>query len=334
MKLASIITVVALSAGCAVTAAEEAGQSDSELRALTAQEVLGVIAYGETKDVDFTPAPRYRAFAFEGTRGDTVEAKVTAQDGTDPILWLTDAEFNTIALSDNPKPTDTNPLITRTLQKSGKFYLVFREMRFAPRAKFSVSLIKKDVVPVECDPDGEGIWDDDCVKPLGFDPFDPASCSGPALTADEATAKLGVTGGLNFEEGKAKIYYRTRQCSTVTGCSPWVRAHLMDIEMTSISAAVAPATGFSAVAKSRAKVKVDFTADGLAQFCVDGPFATVQGSEWTLFTDGTPGVCGSTVASPAAVTATCARFEVPTIKLRSIDPTQTTEYGAVLMARY
>lgn len=332
MKRTSIALLIALVAGCSAMAPEETGQTDeSALRALTAEEILGDIAYGETKKVDLTPAPKYRAFSFEGTRGDTIEARVIAEDGTDPILWLTDAAFSTVALSDNPRPTDTNPLIGRTLLKSGTYFLVFREMTFAPRAKFSVSITKTGSVPLECDPDGEGFVNPDCAAPLGFDPFDPASCSGPALTAAEATKKLGNTGDLT----DAKIYYRTRQCSVTEGCSPWVRAHGMDIPLTTLAATP---NGWSIIAAApRAKVKVDFAVDPgtMTRFCVDGPFATLKNSSaWSVFEDGTPGVCGASLASTPAVTATCARFEPSAIELGSSDSTRTTEYGAVLLARY
>ena len=65
------------------------------------------------------------------------QAQVVARDTTDPILWLADEQFNTISLSDNARPTDLNPLLNgRILPKTGKYYLIFREMNSAPSAKF------------------------------------------------------------------------------------------------------------------------------------------------------------------------------------------------------
>jgi hypothetical protein len=313
-----------------------AGQS--ALRPMTESELLGELIYGETKDIDYTPAPKYRAFAFEGKENDQIQAQVVSRDATDPVLWVTDDAWNVIAMNNDVKVTDANAQVMRFLPRTGKYYLVFREMNAAPRAKFSVSVRKLGALPFDCDPDGEGIFNPDCTDPLDVDPFDPSSCEGPTLSATGAASAFGVEGGLRLSS--SKIYYRTRQCKATNGapdCSPWVRAWGMDVKLTTIgSSGPELPDRWAITADTTRKVKVDFSLfDDTRTYCVDGPFTSLHGEGWTPFADGTPGICAATSASVAAkVSASCARFEPPPVRLRSGNPGYFTEFSAVLLARY
>lgn len=52
------------------------------------------------------------------------------------------------------------------------------------------------------------------------DPFDPSSCTGASMTADEAAARLGP--GATWKTfGAFAIAGRTRTCNTATGCPAW-----------------------------------------------------------------------------------------------------------------
>ena len=53
------------------------------------------------------------------------------------------------------------------------------------------------------------------------DPFDPASCQGPAFTQSDAIKYLGV-GGTAAPIGNYSVNTRVRTCSTITGCGAWV----------------------------------------------------------------------------------------------------------------
>ena len=68
--------------------------TDDELRAFKPGELLGVIAYGETKTADHDASSTYRAYAFRATAGDQIELTVSAagQVLADSIE-LTDAEL-------------------------------------------------------------------------------------------------------------------------------------------------------------------------------------------------------------------------------------------------
>lgn len=345
MRLArlSIVALVSCLAAAACGVAEETSEtSASELRALTADEILGEIIYGETLDVDVTQAPKYRAFWFRGERGDQIQAQVVAHDMTDPVLWLVDEDFSTISSNNDTRPTDLNALLNgRILPKTGKYYLVFREMNAAPRASFSVTLRNLGRLPLDCDPDGEGVALPECLDPLEYDPFSATSCSGTELSASAARARFGAAAS-GFRLPEARIFYRSRQCSisgSISGgapsCSPWVRAFGLDVRFTSLVAAPPPAEStwtFTAADTTR-RVKVGFSVEPTTttELCVDGPFANLRPSGWTAFEDGTPGICGS---ASAKVTASCARLEPKPILIESGNPSYYTELSAVLYARY
>lgn len=343
------VTTLGLAA-CATTSADEVASSSDELRALQPQEILGQLQYGDTREVDLTPTPDYRAFYFYGERGDQIQVTATAMDATDPILWLLDADFNTISRNADARPTDTSSLINGTyLPKTGKYYVAFRDTYRAPQAKFVVSVRKLGVLPAECDPNGEGTWDSSCTDPPGYDPFDASSCTGDDLTAEAAKKMFGVTNG--FKPARASVYYNTRQCVAKDGaepdCSPWVYAFVMDVKLATIKpkmngeAAVENAFVFNSDTTRKSVVEFTGTPAALTSACLDGPFAAGPlsaelSADWTQFPDGTPGVCAKDALKGKAskLTATCARFELPSITLGSGESTHYTELSPVLHAKF
>ena len=337
MKLLALTLLALGAAACSATTTNDGASSNDALVALDDNEVLGEIQYGATQTVAVTPAPKYRAFWFNGTRGDEVQISVTALDATDPIVWLTDDQFNNIAENNDAKATDTSSLIAgQFLSKTGKYFVVFREVYGAPTAKFAVSVRKLGALPADCDPDDEGTWDSACSTPLDYNPFDPASCTGTDLTADQAKSMFGSPNGLRL--GNAAVYYQTRQCNGPSDCSPWVYAYAMDADLATVTATAA---GYEFATASTRKTKVDVTIDPAAgaKACLDGPFAAganqaIMSSTWSAFTDGSAGVCTTALAGLATkVTSSCARFELLTIQLGSGDASHYTEFNPVLYAQ-
>lgn len=75
------------------------------------------------------------------------------------------------------------------------------------------------VVPVDAGTDAGPVAPLDAGPALD-DPFDPASCPGPAITFAQAVAKLS-SGASSVALGSYKLMARSRSCNSVTGCSAW-----------------------------------------------------------------------------------------------------------------
>ena len=359
MKLAlgTTLLVVLGIAACSTAPADDASSStDDALRALAPEDVLGEINSGVTRVIERAPTPDSRAFYCYGDRGDQVQLTATAIDATDPIMWFLDADFNTIARNADTRPTDNSSIISgQYLPKTGKYYVVVRETNHAPQAKFAVSVRKLGTLPPECDTNGEGTWESTCADQRGYDPCDPASCTGDDLTPEAAKTLFGGTNG--FKPARAAVYYNTRQCVAKPGaepdCSPWVYAFIMDVRLTTIKAKSAPegqtapentyTFSDTTVGTSARKATVDFAVGpaALQNACLDGPFASgplsaEMSSDWTATGDGSPIVCASSALANKAskLTSTCARFELPSITLGSGESTHYTELSPVLHAKF
>jgi hypothetical protein len=361
VKLSLSLTLATLAAlglaACATSAPEESSaSSEDQLRALQPDEVLGEIVYGESRDVDLTLTPDYRAFYFYGEQYDQVQLTATALDATDPIMWFLDDHFTTIARNTDARPTDTSSLISgQYLPYTGKYYVVFRETNKAPKAKFAVAVRKLGTLPPECDPNGEGTFDSWCADPPGYDVFDPSSCTGDDLTAEQAKKLFG--GNSPFRPARSAVYYNTRQCVAKDGaapdCSPWVYAFAMDVRLTQI-AAKKTGTGPDAtvvdgvytftdgtLGTTQRKASLDFAATpaALQTACLDGAFAAnplsaPTSADWAA--EG-PGLCARATSlsnRASKVTSTCARFELPSITLGSGEATHYTELSPVLHAKF
>ena len=120
---------------------DESGLSESELRALTAAEIIGTLTYGETSaPVSYSKTPLYRAFKFDGQKGDVASAFVRSGNG-DARGWLLGQNFATLAQNDDASPGVKDARLTLTLPTSGSYYVVFREQS-RKNAAFTVSLSK------------------------------------------------------------------------------------------------------------------------------------------------------------------------------------------------
>jgi hypothetical protein len=108
--------------------------STSELRALGADEILGEIHYGDRFTVEYTSSPRYRAWWFNGLKGDWINLKVASSTG-DIRAWVTDDQFR-----------EQYRGAAMALRKSGKFYVVVREGELA-NATLTIDFKKRTPTP-------------------------------------------------------------------------------------------------------------------------------------------------------------------------------------------
>lgn len=134
--------------GCASVAEDEdVDTSEGELRQLSAQEVVGDIAFGttamEVQHPGETGSRRtYVAVRFQAAAGDEIEALSIAGNAADPVLYLLGENFQTLTSNDDAEPGDKSSQITRKLSKAGTYYLAMRTKE-GWRTKFYVSLRKK-----------------------------------------------------------------------------------------------------------------------------------------------------------------------------------------------
>jgi len=135
--------------------AEDVGSSQDAIRALQPAELLGKIVSGETKTVDYTATPRFRAFSFFANRGDEVDFWARSTTG-DAMLWLAASDNSNVATNDDADATTKDAHIVTKLTKAGQYFIVVRD-HFERAAQFSVSFTKR----AECDPDEQ-----ECPAPL------------------------------------------------------------------------------------------------------------------------------------------------------------------------
>lgn len=134
-------------AGCATNAdgqdddESESESTEDELRSFRAGELLGKIAYGETKTVDHSATPTYRAYAFDAAKNDEIEITVSAA-GHDAVVWLLGAANQSLAKVNAFRDTRAESVVYKAT-KTGRLHIAFREADYE-RATFTVSLAKKN----------------------------------------------------------------------------------------------------------------------------------------------------------------------------------------------
>jgi hypothetical protein len=176
----------------------DATSTEDELRALRPAEVVGSIAYGETKSgIAYDGSNTYRALSFSGSAGDNITIDVRAASA-DARVWLLDSTYRTLKSNDDAAPGTKDSRVTFRLASSGTHYIAFREKSFAS-ASFSISLARSSAVSSD-------------------DPFDPASCQG--LLLDPVTP-LFTPGAVSRDLGATHVEWQYRRCNAVTGCTAW-----------------------------------------------------------------------------------------------------------------
>jgi hypothetical protein len=198
LSLASLASLLALSA-VAVTAcsADPAADANGEKVEATDEAstsfgnnnvaIAGSLSYGETSaSTAYSKKPLYRAFKFAGNAGDEIEVSVKSSNG-DPVTWILDNDWHTVAKNDDASASDTNSHIKVKLpaNASATHYIVVRDYYQDPMS------FKVELKGGAADFVSGCTTDSDCVK------VDKACCSnyGPTaiLAGTEAAYKASLS---------------------------------------------------------------------------------------------------------------------------------------------
>src|SRR5688572_5609735 len=117
------------------------GEAADALRSLTAQEIVGSIAYGESKTIAYSDTPLYRALSFSAEAGDEIKIDVAGAAGADARAWLLRSTFGTVASNDDASAATRDASIAATITKTGTYYIAVREKN-REDASFDVRLTK------------------------------------------------------------------------------------------------------------------------------------------------------------------------------------------------
>jgi len=125
------------------TAEEKAETTDETSQDLSTADtkIVGSLAYGQTSvSTSYTRTPRYRAYKFSGQAGDDVDVWVRSTNG-DPVTWILDNDWKTIAKNDDAAPGNTNSHVKVKLpaNASATHYIVVRDYWQSPMS-FKVEL--------------------------------------------------------------------------------------------------------------------------------------------------------------------------------------------------
>lgn len=181
--------------------------SESDLRAMTSSEIVGSLAYGETKTIAYTSSPKYRALSFQAAEGDTIDARFVGDSGVDPVAYLLSSSFSTLERNDDESGTSNAAHFTHVITKAGTYYLVVKDAK-THSGNVTISLNGSSTQPPP--PSNPN------------DPFDAASCSGSPITAAKLGAMLDPARGvLSKKVGRFTLHRRDRACYPGIACSGW-----------------------------------------------------------------------------------------------------------------
>lgn len=130
MKRILLALAGVMAAACGVTTPEPYGEDDAALRALLPSEIVGDIAFGESKTVSYSETPRYRALHVEAAAGDVIDAWVRGADGADAVAWIVDRRSRTLASNDDADSSTPSAHVTFAVPKAGTYYVVLRDKSF------------------------------------------------------------------------------------------------------------------------------------------------------------------------------------------------------------
>lgn len=135
--LAALTSVGAACSAAPVDGPDD-GTEESGLRTLSDLEKVGTLTFGETRDVDYSETPLYRAFRVEATPGDKLDAWVRSDDA-DAKAWILGSDYRTLASNDDADATTLDAHVVYTAREAASYYLVLREKN-RESATFTVSL--------------------------------------------------------------------------------------------------------------------------------------------------------------------------------------------------
>lgn len=262
VRISALLSLLALPMGACAVAEEQAATSSDDLRRLTPPEIVGSIAYGETKSVSYSSEPRYRALSFQATEGDKIDARFVGAKGLDTIGFLLSDSFATLTSNDDESANSRASHFTYEITKTGTYYLAVREAN-EEDGTIAITLSKSGTVtpPVVTPP----------TPPSDF--FNPQSCTGAPLTQADAIQYFpkGSAGkSVTISKGPGKFYLRARTCSEFSGCSDWVEKAVTKSTDTDSGVAYASsswyyvdkfASGIALTLNDRANNPIDVRAD-------------------------------------------------------------------------
>jgi len=139
LAAATLTAACGIGTGCSTESNDSISQSGDEaaLRALSAQELVGKLACGESKRVHHSGDPTYRGLQIDAPASTTLSITVTMPEGT-PRLWLQSTTAATLAKA---VPSNGAPaLMTYTTTAAKKLVLAMREANYEGDADFDVTL--------------------------------------------------------------------------------------------------------------------------------------------------------------------------------------------------
>lgn len=97
--------------------------------------ILGELPFGEsTGAIQYLKPPRYLGVSFEAGQGDTIDVRVRALDGGDPVAWVLDASGAILATNDDETASSLDSRIQLAMPASATatHYVVFRDYDEVP----------------------------------------------------------------------------------------------------------------------------------------------------------------------------------------------------------
>ncbi|MFO0673961.1 MAG: hypothetical protein U0235_30795 [Polyangiaceae bacterium] len=214
LSLSSAPLLMGCSADAANDDVEETSEDQGELRALSAGEIVGTLAYGATLDVAYAgdngKTRMYRAVKLAAAAGDAIDATVSGTGGADTVLYLLGSDFRTLRSNDNRAAGDKSSEIKTTLSKSGTYYLAFRTKN-GSATTFTVGVNKTNAVTPPPPPPPP-------VETTTLDLFSDA-VSGQESLSSAGVAALFSPGASEANLGQFVLAEHWRTCNNATGCS-------------------------------------------------------------------------------------------------------------------
>lgn len=224
-RLVLPLVTLALAACSTPPDPELTGSDEAEIRALVGGELAGSIACGETKKVEHTGDPDYRALSVAAKKGQALDIRVRAP-GMDPRAWLTTPKGTALAKNDDESASSKDSHIVYTAKSTGENRIVFRDRNYED-GTFEVTLTCAGGAAADAGVPGDAGGPPppppvDAGPPAPTnDPFDAASCTGAPMTLQEGIARIGAGNQFSFVPGETALVQRTRLCNEVTGCGAW-----------------------------------------------------------------------------------------------------------------
>jgi hypothetical protein len=153
----TLALVATIASGCAVDTQDEAEDdnvSESELTALKSVEVN----YQELRNgmealrLEVTAPSKFHAFKFTAQEGSKLVAYVVTNNGTDPMAYILDANFNMLKRNDNRDASTKDSEIRFTVPKTGTYHIAFRNRERTPTtflARLAQAPAGKNVKPTD-----------------------------------------------------------------------------------------------------------------------------------------------------------------------------------------